>query len=237
MLFRSGINRYLYGWNPTRGENKWHFDPTEDYGKDYTCWNWGGSIVVHRLVQHEDGTLGVCPTDTLIHAFGTGEKTSWKPLDGIWQMNGDTAACSSDSGYSSILCGKLPRRGVVRAKIKYEGRPSRFGMALQVDEKFDRGYYLMFEPAYQRIEFRSGLRTSERGGQLFPYAAEMERPLRLEPGKEYGLELYMEDTIALLYVNRDVAFGFRMYNEKEKNLGWFISDGSIQISHVEIAGE
>ena len=55
--------------------------------------------------------------------------------------------------------------------------------------------------------------------------------------KEYGLELYMEDTIALLYVNRDVAFGFRMYNEKEKNLGWFISDGSIQISHVEIAGE
>ena len=47
----------------------------------------------------------------------------------------------------------------------------------------------------------------------------------------------MEDTIALLYVNRDVAFGFRMYNEKEKNLGWFISDGSIQISHVEIAGE
>lgn len=232
-----GINRYLYGWNPTRGENKWHFDPTEDYGKDYTCWNWGGSIVVHRLVQHEDGTLGVCPTDTLIHAFGTGEKTSWKPLDGIWQMNGDTAACSSDSGYSSILCGKLPRRGIVRAKIKYEGRPSRFGMALQVDEKFDRGYYLMFEPAYQRIEFRSGLRTSERGGQLFPYAAEMERPLRLEPGKEYGLELYMEDTIALLYVNRDVAFGFRMYNEKEKNLGWFISDGSIQISHVEIAGE
>ena len=95
----------------------------------------------------------------------------------------------------------------------------------------------MFEPAYQRIEFRSGLRTSERGGQLFPYAAEMERPLRLDPGKEYGLELYMEDTIALLYVNRDVAFGFRMYNEKEKNLGWFISDGSIQISHVEIAGE
>ena len=233
-----GVNRYIYGWNPSKGENQWEFAPGKDYGKDYSTWNWGGTIIVHKLVQHEDGTLGVCPVDSLANAFGAGEKTSWEPLDGDWKLDGDTVTCDSAAGYSSILCGKLPRQGVVRAKMKYEGEPSRFGMALQVDERFDKGYYLMFEPGYQRIEFRSVLRTaSEPGGQMFPYATEMERPLRLEPGKEYELELYIEDTIALLYVNHDVAFGFRMYNEKGKNLGWFVSDGSIQVSDVEIAGE
>lgn len=234
-----GVNRYLYGWNPTRGENKWKFDPdpSEEYGKDYSCWNWGGSIVVHKLVQHEDGTLGVCAIDSRANAFGAGEKTAWKPLVGDWKIDGDSVTCNSEDGYASILCDKLPSKGVVRAKMKYEGKPSRFGMALQMDEKFDKGYYLMFQPGYQRIEFRSGLRMNERGGQLFPYAAEMERPLQLEPGKEYELELYIEDTVALLYVNHDVAFGFRMYNEKVKNLGWFVADGSIQISDVEIAGE
>ena len=232
-----GVSRYIYGWNPTRGENPWKFDPGKDYGKDYTCWNWGGTVIVHKLVQHEDGTLGVCPADSVAGAFGPGEKTWWKPLDGDWRQKGDAVTCSSDNGYASVLCGKLPRQGVVRAKVKYEGRPGRFGMALQVDEKFDKGYYLMFEPGYQRIEFRSGLRTYESGGQMFPYGVEMERPLNLEPGREYELELYIEDTIGLLYVNHDVAFGFRMYNEKDKNLGWFVLDGNIEIRDVEIAGE
>lgn len=58
----------------------------------------------------------------------------------------------------------------------------------------------MFELAYQRIVFRSGLRTSKRRGQLFLYAAETERPLWLESGKEHELELYIEDAIALLFL-------------------------------------
>ena len=61
--------------------------------------------------------------------------------------------------------------------------------------------------------------------------------MKLEPGREYKLELYIEDTIGLLYVDRDMAFGFRMYNEKSKNLGWFVLDGSIQLRDVEIGGE
>ena len=232
-----GGRRYIYGWNPTRGEDPWKFDPSRNYGKDYACWNWGGTVIVHKLVQHEDGTLGVCPADSVADAFGPGRKTCWKSLGGNWRQDGDTITCRSDDGYASVLCGKLPRQGVVRAKMKYEGSPARFGMALQVDERFDKGYYLMFEPGYQRIEFRSGMRMYESGGQMFPYGVEMERPMKLEPGREYGLELYIEDTIGLLYVDRDVALGFRMYNERDKNLGWFVLDGGIEIWDVEIAGE
>lgn len=53
-----GENHYVYGWNPTRGENCWGFDPVNDFGKDYQTYNWGGSIIVHKLTQHEDGSLG-----------------------------------------------------------------------------------------------------------------------------------------------------------------------------------
>lgn len=232
-----GTDRYVYGWNPTRGENAWEFDPGKDHGKDYRSWNWGGSIVAHKLVQHADGTLGVCPTDSVAGAFGPGRKVSWEPLAGKWEICDGRAACSSPEGYASALCGKLPRQGVIRAKIKYDGTPVQFGMALHVDERFGKGYYLMFEPWYNRIQFRSGLRMYEQGGQMFPYAVEMERPLRLEPGKEYSLELYLQDTLAVLYVDRDLAFGFRMYNETGKRLGWFVSEGSMWVRDVEIATE
>ncbi len=74
----------------------------------------------------------------------------------------------------------------------------------------------------------------EQGGQIFPYAVEMERPLRLEEGRVYGVELYIQDTIGVLYIDRDVAFGFRMYNHKGRNLGFYVSDGSMTIKNAAI---
>lgn len=232
-----GTNRYIYGWNPTRGENGWGFDPGKDYGRDYATWNWGGSIVVHKLIQHEDGTLGVCPTESVENAYGKGRAASWNFLSGEWKKQNDRVICYSGDGYSAALCDKLPRQGVVRAKVRFDKNPSCFGMALHVDEKFDKGYYLRFEPEVGRIEFRSGLRMYEQGGQMFPYAVEMERKISLTPGHVYDLELYIQETIAVLYVDHDLAFGFRMYNESGKNLGWFVSDGDAEIWDVEISGE
>lgn len=119
-------------------------------------------------------------------------------------------------------------------QCSYHGGASNFGLALQVDETFSQGYYLMFEPQYQRIHFRSGLRMYEQGGQMFSYAVEMERPLHLEEGRIYELELYIQDTIGLLYVDRDVAFGFRMYNYKGRKLGFYVSDGDVTVKNAAI---
>lgn len=230
-----GENHYIYGWNPTKGENGWGFDPGTDFGKDYCTWNWGGSIVVHKIIQHADGTLGVCPVESVKNAFSEGRKISADALTGDWEITGNHMKVSSEYGYAAAVSEKIPRQCVIRAKIRYQGNPSRFGIALQVDERFDKGYYLMFEPWYNRVEFRSGLRMYEQGGQMFPYAVEMERPVRLEAGKTYELELYIQDSIGVLYIDHDIAFGFRMYNETGKNLGWFISDGEMEVSDVELA--
>ena len=113
----------------------------------------------------------------------------------------------------------------------------RFGLALQVDEAFDFGYYLMFEPQFNRIQYRSGLRMYEQGGQMFPYAVEMERALKLEAGKEYEIALYIQDTIGVLYINNDVAFGFRMYNWKNRHLGFFVSDGTMEVKDAAVLTE
>lgn len=232
-----GSNRYVYGWNPTRGEDSWKFDSEKNFGKDYKTWNWGGSIVVHKLVQHEDGTLGVCPADSVSEAFHKKQEAALKPIIGKWNIEKNHAYCQSADGYSAVLSEKIPKQCCIKAKLKYSEAPASFGIALQVDEEMAQGYYLMFEPWHRRIQFRSGIRMYEQGGQMFPYAVEMERPLKLEEGKEYELELYIQDTIGVLYVNRDLAFGFRMYNEKDKNLGFFVSDGSVEISDVSILEE
>lgn len=229
-----GKNRYIYGWNPTRGENIWGFDPGQDFGKDYQSWNWGGSIVVHKIIQHEDGTLGACPVESVANAFSKKENLSMRALTGSWKIGENEASCVSEDGYSAAIGNGIPRQCRIRLRCAYQGRPASFGLALHVEDGFDKGYYLMFEPAYQRIQFRSGLRMYEQGGQMFPYAVEMERPLALTAGKEYDLELYIQDTIGVLYVNRDLAFGFRMYNQTGGRVGYFISEGGLTIKDAAI---
>lgn len=230
-----GVNRYIYGWNPTRGENGWGFDPGRDLGLDYTSWNWGGSIVAHKLIQHEDGTLGVCPAEGVAGAFGEDAPVSITGLTGQWQIAGNRAEVNAPGAYAAAISDPIPGQCRIRAKLTYEGDPTRFGLALHVNEDFDFGYYLMFEPDRRRIEFRSGLRMYEHGGQMFPYAVELERPLAMEAGKEYELELYIDGTLAVLYVNQDLAFGFRMYNWKDRNLGFFVEDGALTVSDAAIA--
>ena len=63
-------------------------------------------------------------------------------------------------------------------------------------------------------------------------------PLALEPGKEYEIEIYIQDTVGLMYVNRDLAFSFRMYySGKGNRLGFFVSEGTLEVLNTKIETE
>lgn len=230
-----GTDRYIFGWNPTRGENNWGFDPGEEYCADYRTWNWGGSMVIHRLVQHPDGTLGVAPTKTLDEALGSGERQSVSlvPVQGDWRAEGTGLTGRSD-GFAAALGGAVPEVGHLSATVSYEGEPVRFGLMLHADESLTDGYYLTFDPWHRRIEWRSGLRMHERGGQLFPYAVEMERPFAMEPGRRYHVELFVDGSQAELYVDRDLAFAMRLYDRRPGKAGWFVEGGTVHVDDMEV---
>lgn len=69
-----GKQRFIYGWNPTREINEHHFDPRKEYGTDNHTWDWGGHLIVHELIQQEDGTLHVKPVEAVNHAL-TGQSS------------------------------------------------------------------------------------------------------------------------------------------------------------------
>ena len=233
-----GVDRFVYGWNPTRGENIWKFDPQHDYGNDYKTWNWGGSIIVHKLHQHEDGTLGCAPVEAVENAFLPGVPAVYQSLNGSWEQTENAVRCVSDGQFSCVLAQPLPEICRVKTTLRFSGKPAQFGVALHMDETFSDGYYLAFEPNFRRVQYKSGLRMNEEGGKMFPYAVEMERPLVLEPEKDYDIEIYIQDTVGLMYVNRDLAFSFRMYHSGKGNrLGFFASEGTLEVYNTQIETE
>ncbi len=232
-----GRDHFMYGWNPDREKNIWNFNPGQDYGKDYNTWDWGGTMIVHKLVQNEDGTLGVKPPEAVDHAFHTAHTADLQPLTGSWETGENCASCRSPYGYSALLMNRVPGCGKLEMTVSYEDAPREFGIALQVDADFACGYYLIFEPSRGRIQYKTGLRMYEDGGKMFPYEVEQERPFVWEPGRRYKVRVFIQDSILLLYVDDQVALGTRMFNRSGFHFGLFVSDGSAFFEDIRVLTE
>lgn len=230
-----GTKRYLYGWNPSKTQNTWHFNPRHYDGYDYNTWDWGGSLVVHELWQHADGTLGVRPVPALRDALQTPNSFKWIPLNGEWDVADGSAKGRSLDGYASMMSvNEVPQVCRLSTSFTFTPGTERVGIALQVDEEFARGYYFYFEPSRQRVEFKGPLRMHEQGGWTFPHDVELERPLRLAPGEPVNVEIFIDDTVIVLYVNGDVALSTRAYDLRARKFGLAVSQGSADFSDIRL---
>ena len=84
-----GEHRYIFGWNPTRTQNTWNFDPDPTHeGYDYKTYDWGGSLVPHEIYAREDGTLAVRSNPALKKALTVSNEIKWIPLEiGKWNRH------------------------------------------------------------------------------------------------------------------------------------------------------
>lgn len=229
-----GVDRYIYAWNPTRENNLWKFNPQQSDGYDYNTWDWGGNMIIHKLIQNHDGTLSVTFPVTVDQAFTVLQAIEIEPLNGQWNCHEGSAKITSPYSYACALLPAVPKECKFEADVCYEGSPREFGVALQVDENFDLGYYLCFEPYRNRIQYKSGIRMYEDGGKMFPYEVEMERPIALHAGTDYHIKIFVQDTILEVYVNDEVALSSRMFNHTGRRFGLFVAEGDALFKNIKL---
>jgi len=220
-----GVDRYIYGWNPTRECNSWNFNPQQSKGNDYNTWDWGGNMIVHKLNQNQDGTLSVTVPESVNRAFAVPVLMEMQPLNGEWKLQDGIVEVQSPYAYASALLPTIPTECKLEFDFCFSESPREFGIALQVDENFDLGYYLCFEPNRCRVQYKTGIRMYEDGGKMFPYEVEMERPITLQPQIDYHMKVFVQDTILEAYVNDEIALSTRMFNYSGRRFGLFVSEG------------
>ena len=230
-----GVHRYLYGWNPSKTQNTWGFNPDQYPGYDYNTWDWGGSMIVHELWQREDGTLAVKPVPALSQALTVRNDVRWKPMNGSWQVSEAGLAVQTPGVYAEILSrNEVPETAELKFTFSFTEGTQRVGLALQVDEDFANGYYFYFDPKRQRVEFKGPLRMFEQGGWTFPFDVELERPLSLKPNQTYQVRLFVDETVMCLYVNDEVALTTRGYDLHNRSFALVVDDGSAKFSPVQL---
>jgi beta-fructofuranosidase len=218
--FSDGNNRYIFGWNATKTEEK-------DDGQ----WQWGGNLVVHELIQSEDGTLQVKLPETIENVFQRELPVQIAPEIGQWNITEQTFKSTAlDSFACAIADEPLPSCCKLSATMTFSENTRNCGIMLRFSDDLENGYSIQLEPARHRIVLDSWPRRGD-----LPHVIELERPVTLSAGTPYDLKVIMEDSICEIYLNDQVALSARMYNRKQGKWGVFVSDGEAQFSRVALS--
>lgn len=225
-----GEHRYIFGWNPTRMRDIWKCNPAGYDGMDMDTYDWGGSMMPHEIWQDADGCLYVKPVPAVRDAAVSDTFEQMEPLTGEWTLHGaGRASVNSPYGYAAMLLGEVKENARLAFDLTVSKETRYAGVAIGVDEEFSSGYYVLLDFCRQRAEFRSPIRMTERGGQLFPYTVELERPLPFVSDGRYHVEVIVSGTVLAAYVNDKVALGARMYDRDGGRFGVFLNEGTGEV--------
>ena len=202
-----GKRRILFGWVNTR-----------DTWRDGAEWTWGGTFVPHEIFARADGTLGCKIPDSILDAFeapGTVHKC---------------VKCECADGAKEVPIGDIRDKFcLIKAKVRFDAGTRYFGIRIFEDFETGAAYDFRFSTTEGRMEF-----------DRVPYIPSgvnnkgLERPVHIEPNKEYTLNMIVDDDIAVIYFD-GVALCTRMYNQAGTGISLYAINGAIEVSDISIS--
>ena len=197
-------NRYLCGWVGRKPEPK-----------DTGNYNWAGSLVIHQLVQKEDGTLGVKEPSGLKEYFTEEESPV---LAGTWGTVEEEAGSYRLSAYGDevALAEFGSRKPVVMLECTVSlGEEGYVGIAFGQGEEYGKYTGLVLDAKNDCIHYEGCVLS--RIAYVEPVIS---TDFIFEPDKEYHVKLVMENEIAVLYIDDTKALSNRIYKSVEGDVHW-----------------
>ena len=204
-----GKRRVLFGWVPTR-----------DGDDDKNSYLWGGTFVPHEVFQREDGTLGVKPLDSVMEAF-----SGWKDLF-------NPCMKTIDIKQESVLCEEAGVLTALETYLTFEEGTREISIKFYEDLETGVSYEYRFYVEENRIVFNKC--PNYPWYQCFNIG--LERPIVLNAGEEYHIQLIVDNDIATLYVN-GTALNVRLCDRPGNALSITVMNGAIKTRGTKISTE
>jgi len=214
-----GKNRFIFGWNPTRDDNK-----------DNGNWNWGGNLVVHQIHQEKDGLLAVRIPDSVSKAFDKPVNFNFNDGTGNVRVNKNTIEIDALGSFGASAAGALPDQCKINATVEFDNATRECGLMIHTSDDLEKSYYIRLDPHKNRLVFDMWPRYHSE----VSYMAELEREIMLRPGTPVKFQLLVDGNIGVVYVNDIIAMNFRVYDLPKGNWGVFASGGKATFKEVTI---
>lgn len=207
----NGSERLLWGWCPTRKGQ----DNTE-VGASPSEPEWAGSLVCHKVVQHEDGTLTLGEVPAISAKYTNAVSYDNFTLDGD----------------AHKLLPRLGRHNLIKLTVKTSGNEDRFGISLCRGTDSQKWYTIMMNPEdggnKRKINFE------EEGGKGFIDGIDgylWNRPA----DNTYNITVTTDNSVVTVYVNDVAAYTNRIYNCALNC--WSVNSygGKIEVSNISVS--
>lgn len=221
--------RYLMGWNPTRkGEN--------DYGE----WQWGGSLIVHRLYQKSDGLLGVESIKELSGRFSENLEIGVSDIYlGEVEEKCNGLMVNGKSTIATVDLGEMPKNGMISLDYETYDPKGGFGLWIHGTDDFEEGYYFRIESDKRRVVVDMWPRDQITdpmqiaGRDINPYRPGLYQMISEEVCRKGHIEFIFSDTVGVLYINDGTALSTRMYSLQGERWGVFARNTKVLFSNVQ----
>lgn len=221
-----GQRRFLFGWDPTRTSRK-----------DYHPFDWGGNLVVHELKQESDGTLVVTVPSTVDAAWINPLPVQFPLKWGQAQVEDGRLELVAPGSFACAAAQTMPDRCKIEAQVRFAPDTRGCGVMLRTSDDLEASYYIRLEPQNHRIVFDSWPRVAPEplinvdGGHM----AGLERWMDLAPDVPVDLKIFVDRTVAVVYLSGRIAMSLRMYDLPSGRWGFFVDEGRAQFQNVRIS--
>lgn len=221
-----GQNRYIWGWCPTRP------------GKDNTAVGaapgepeWAGNLVVHRLVQHADGTLTLGEVEAVGRKYSQKQETKVMAqsekgveiIDGSYKLSGD----------SYLLFSRLGYHNRISFTVTTSGNTDKFGVSFVRGSDSQKYYSMVVNPENDQVR---KVNFEEEGKAGRGFIAGIDGYNFTRPADNvYHVTICTDNSIAVMYINDVCCYTNRIYGI-QKNC-WSINNygGSITVSNLSVS--
>lgn len=214
-LETNGESLFVFGWVPTK----------EEYS-DLGSYNWAGNLVVHELVQQENGTLKPkLPQD----AFEAVSKNRSLPVVGQSdQASGeerDFTLLSRDE-IEWIRFENSESTTIVQGELHPDSENMTFGFRFNARENTEPSLTIALHPDRDQVSFynrpSSAIETVDP--QSFVSLNMDKNPIHFQ--------LVKEDTVVALYLNNEKVLTTRMFQQADQPWDIYAENGSLTIRNL-----
>ena len=192
--------RYLCGW----------LGRSEDKGYDSGKYQWAGNMLIHQLVQHEDGSLGVRMPESIVDHFpATKEVLTGLSEGDVEAAGGKYKLSAQKKGFAALDLGVREASMLLECDVTI-GQDGMAGFAFGNPKKGFKSYSALTLNAKKGYIHYEGYKLGgfENIFSSEPYA---KTKFDFKPGTKHHITLVAENEIVVLYIDNAKVLSNRIY--------------------------
>ena len=219
-------NRYIFGWTYVQTNNS-------DTGTPL----WGGNLVVHKLNTKANGDLAVSIPPSLKANLETQTQAIIKNSERGNVTTTDAAkhsytiSSSASFDVASVIFEPLSLdRYKINAQVSYTSSSKDFGFMIGACDATDQFYSLRFIPSQNRFSLDKTTRSQITNTTV----ATTDVPIALSPNTVYDVQIVIENSMLVVYINNEVALSTRIYKATNTSWGVFSDSSTASFNNITV---